>query len=64
MLAPRERQVLTGLARGRTIREIAWELCISPKTVEVNCAKIKEKMNLANMHQLIVFAVEFARGSP
>jgi len=57
MPTPRERQVLAGLARGWTIREIAWELYISPKTVEKHCARIKEKLDLANMHQLIVYAV-------
>jgi DNA-binding NarL/FixJ family response regulator len=55
-LTPRECQVLAGLARGLTTREIAWELYISPKTVEMHCANIKEKKNLANIRQLIVYA--------
>jgi DNA-binding CsgD family transcriptional regulator len=59
-ITPRERQVLAWLARGLTIREIAWELYISPKTVGMHCANIKEKKNLANMHQLIVYAVRSA----
>ncbi len=53
----RERQVLAGLAQGQTVKEIAWELCISDKAVEKYCAQVKEKEGLENMHQLVVYAV-------
>jgi len=64
MVTPRECQVLAGLARGLTVREIAWELFISHRTADNHCSNLREKLGLANMHQLIVFAVEFTRGTP
>ena len=58
---PRERQVLTGLAQGRTVKEIALALYGRPgvgiKSVEAYCTGIKNKQGLENMHQLIAYAV-------
>ena len=44
-LTPREEQILELLARGRKNREIADELVISPRTVEVHVARVLEKLN-------------------
>jgi DNA-binding NarL/FixJ family response regulator len=43
-LTPRERQVAELLASGRTVRDIAAELGISPKTLDIHRAKIKIKL--------------------
>ena len=44
-LTPREEQILELLAHGRKNREIADELVISPRTVEVHVARVLEKLN-------------------
>jgi DNA-binding CsgD family transcriptional regulator len=44
-LTPREEQILQLLAHGRKNREIAAELVISPRTVEVHVARVLEKLN-------------------
>ncbi|MBV8166544.1 MAG: response regulator transcription factor, partial [Alphaproteobacteria bacterium] len=43
-LTPRERQVLECLVRGRPNKVIAYELDISPRTVEIHRARVMEKM--------------------
>ncbi len=52
-MTPRERQVAQGLAEGRTSKEIARELDISPRTVEVHRAKLLEKFNARNSLELV-----------
>ncbi|MBK8906546.1 MAG: response regulator transcription factor [Rhodospirillales bacterium] len=52
-LTPRERQVLDGLTRGRQNKEIAYDLGISPRTVEIHRARVMEKMEVHNLPQLI-----------
>jgi len=56
-LSPREMSVLSLLGRGETVKAIASELKLSPKTVETHCASIKRKLGLANMNELIRHAV-------
>jgi DNA-binding NarL/FixJ family response regulator len=48
---------LTG--QGKTVREIADELHLSPKTVDVHRANIKKKLNLRDSMALIRYAVRF-----
>lgn len=59
-LTPREREVLTCIAEGRTNREIAEALVISPKTVDRHRENIMAKLNLHNRAELVKFAI--ARG--
>ncbi len=59
-LTPREREVLTCIAEGRTNREIAAALVISPKTVDRHRENIMAKLNLHNRAELVKFAI--ARG--
>ena len=47
-LTPREREVLTLLADGRTNRQIAETLFISPKTASVHVSNILAKLGVAN----------------
>lgn len=56
-LTPRERQVLDGLTRGRQNKEIAHDLGISPRTVEIHRARVMEKMEAHNLPQLIRMAL-------
>lgn len=59
-LTPREREILTCIAEGRTNREIAEALVISPKTVDRHRENIMAKLNLHNRAELVKFAI--ARG--
>src|SRR5258707_1258089 len=49
----REREVFRRLGRGKDTRRISEVLGISIKTVQVYCARIKEKLNLANATELL-----------
>jgi DNA-binding NarL/FixJ family response regulator len=52
-LSDRELEVFRMMGRGIKTREIAESLHISMKTVQVYCARIKEKLNLADATQLL-----------
>lgn len=52
-LSRRERDVLSGLLEGRLNKTIAYDLGISPRTVEVHRARIMEKMQTNNFPQLL-----------
>ena len=56
-LTGRQRQILTLLAEGRTIRHIAAELSISMKTVEFHKANITRKVGVHPTSDLIKFAL-------
>jgi PAS domain S-box-containing protein len=52
-LPPRLRQVLELLAAGRTLKEAAARLGISPKTAEVHRAKLLRRLGAKNLAELI-----------
>jgi two-component system invasion response regulator UvrY len=56
-LSQREFQILCKLAVGRTVSEIAQELCISVKTVSTYRARVLEKMNLQTNADLTAYAL-------
>src|SRR5271169_2727901 len=53
MLTPREREVLLGLLAGLPNKSIAYDLAISPRTVEVHRARIMDKMGARSLSELI-----------
>jgi DNA-binding NarL/FixJ family response regulator len=57
-LTPAERRVLALLADLKTTKEIAGELCVSPRTVDAHRAHIAAKLNLSGAHALTKFALE------
>ncbi|MBB3764922.1 response regulator transcription factor [Sphingomicrobium lutaoense] len=59
-LTPRERDVVAGLARGHPNKTIAYDLGISPRTVEVHRANLMEKLEARSLSDVlrIVFAAE------
>ena len=52
-LTPRERQVFDALIHGRSNKEIALDLDISPRTVEVFRAKVMTKMEADSLSALV-----------
>jgi RNA polymerase sigma factor (sigma-70 family) len=57
-LTGREREVLLGVANGRTNREIAEEFGISPRTVETHRERVMAKLRIRTVAGLTRFAVE------
>lgn len=57
LLTARERDVLEHAARGLHAKEIAAELGISPRTVEVHKTRIMEKLGVRNIAELVRFAL-------
>ncbi len=56
-LSHREHQVMRMIASGRTVSEIAQELCLSPKTVSTYRTRVLEKMKMKNNAELTHYAV-------
>lgn len=57
-LTSRERDVLVGVAMGRTNREIAAELGISHRTVETHREALMRKLDIHSVAGLTAFAIE------
>jgi two-component system response regulator FixJ len=53
LLSPREREVLQGLLAGLPNKAIAYDLAISPRTVEIHRARVMEKMGVRSLSELI-----------
>jgi DNA-binding NarL/FixJ family response regulator len=53
-----EKRILKRVAVGKTTREIAAELFVSPRTVESHRANICEKLHLNGSNRLLQFALE------
>ncbi|HVC61541.1 MAG TPA: response regulator FixJ [Acetobacteraceae bacterium] len=65
-LTPREREVLQRLVAGQPNKTIAYDLGTSPRTVEVQRARVMEKMGAHNLAELVrmVVAMERTGGKP
>ena len=59
-LSDREFEVFQLIGHGKGTRDIAGQLNLSVKTVEVHRANIKEKLNLQTATELVRFAVRWA----
>jgi two-component system response regulator FixJ len=57
LLSPRELQVLEGLLAGLPNKTIAYNLEISPRTVEIHRARVMDKMGARSLSELIRFAL-------
>ena len=57
-LSDREQQLIGMMATGKTITEIANELCLSIKTVSTYRARILEKLSLRTNGEIIAYAIK------
>ncbi|HOD28386.1 MAG TPA: response regulator transcription factor [Syntrophales bacterium] len=57
-LSDREYQVMIMLASGKTVKEIADEVCLSVKTISTYRTRIMEKMNLKKNAELTLYAIQ------
>lgn len=56
-LSDREYQVMRLIASGKTVGEVARELCLSEKTISTHRARILEKMEMNTNAQLTYYAI-------
>lgn len=63
-LSARERQVLELLVAGRSNKVIAYELDISPRTVEIHRAHVMEKMEARSLSDLVRSALAVGISGP
>jgi two-component system response regulator FixJ len=57
LLTPRERQVMEGLVAGRRNKQIARDLFISFRTVELHRAKVMEKLQANSLSDVVRVAL-------
>jgi NarL family two-component system response regulator LiaR len=57
-LSPRELEVLTGLARGRSNREIAKALSLGEETVKTHVSNVLAKLGFADRTQAAIFGLQ------
>jgi two-component system response regulator FixJ len=56
VLTPRERDVLDGLAKGLPNKTIAYDLGISPRTVEIHRADLMTKLEVKSLSEALRIA--------
>jgi len=57
LLTSREKEVLQLLAEGRTNKEVATLLDVSPYTVESHRTNLMQKLNVHNTAEIVLYAV-------
>jgi two-component system, LuxR family, response regulator FixJ len=63
-LTPREREVLDHLVAGKPNKTIAYDLGTSPRTVEVQRARVMEKMGARSLAELVRMVVATQKDEP
>jgi DNA-binding NarL/FixJ family response regulator len=58
-LSDRELEVFQLLGRGYSTRQISEQMNVGFKTVHAYCARIREKLNLANINELVFHAIRW-----
>ena len=64
VLTEREQQVLAGVVAGHANKTIAYDLNISPRTVEVHRANVMSKMQANSLPELVRMALAVNSVSP
>jgi DNA-binding NarL/FixJ family response regulator len=57
LLTPREKEILQLLAEGKSNKEVATVLDVSPYTVETHRMHLMQKLNLHNTAEIVLYAV-------
>jgi two-component system response regulator FixJ len=57
ILSPREREVLDGMVAGHPNKVIAYNLTLSPRTVEIHRARVMDKMQARSLSELVRLAI-------
>ena len=57
-LSSRQREVLQLLAEGKSAKEVAEILCISPRTVEFHKYKIMEELGMSSSAELVQYSIK------
>lgn len=63
LLTPREKNVLEQLVAGRSNKVAAYELGISPRTIEIHRARIMDKMQAGSLSDLVRISLAASRGN-
>jgi DNA-binding NarL/FixJ family response regulator len=61
-LSEREREVFQLVAEGRSSKEIAEMLSVSPATIETHRGHIQQKLDVHNLAELVLYAVRHRQG--
>jgi len=56
-LTPREREIVQLVAEGRSTKELADRLGISPKTAETHRTNIMRKLNVHSVSEVVRYAI-------
>jgi two-component system response regulator FixJ len=56
LLSPREREVLSGLLAGKPTKQIALDLKLSPRTVEMHRSRLMRRLGTPNLTELLILA--------
>ena len=64
LLTPRQREVVSLIAEGRTMKEVAAALRLSPRTVETHKYQVMEALGLHTTAELIRYAIEHGLSAP
>ncbi len=60
-LSDRELEVFQLIGRGKTMKQIADELHLSPKTIEVHRSHIREKLRVTSAAELVAYAARWSQ---
>jgi DNA-binding NarL/FixJ family response regulator len=60
-LSDRELEVFQLIGQGKTMKEIADELHLSPKTIEVHRSNIREELKVKSAAELISYAARWSQ---